>query len=412
VTGPFPAFVLGTFDVDNYGDLLFPLVAAHELGQHGIAVQAVSPTAQRVAALSDAPQPIGLPDVLGGGIRGCGLLIGGGNIIHNVDASGLREYVAQGVQKWAYVGLWLGASLAGAVQDVPIIWNAPGVPFPLGGKERRALVASALRAASRVCVRDPGSAGFLEATGAGPVAVVPDTVLGLARVWPRAGLLADHAALLARHGLAPESRTLAIHVRDRSLGGMPPAEAAALLEGFAARHGLVPLVVAIGRSLGDGRIARAICEGFLGPHVRLEAPASLRETAAAIAGSAAYAGASMHGYVTASAYDVPGVMVTRPARAKFGGLAAQLGRPGDVARDWPAGLAVLSDALSAPSGPRIPAAVQATIAAHWAETARLLQTGDPARRPAQLAFLADYLRFGLGVSGPDWAFGAIVRRRP
>lgn len=404
-----PAFIVGTFDVDNYGDLLFPLVAGHELGLHGIAVQPVSPTSGVVAALSDAPRPISLADLLGGEVPGCGILIGGGNIIHTVDAVVLAEYVAAGASRWAYAGLWLGASLAGAMRDLPVIWNAPGVPFPFGGARRRALVASVLRSASRVSVRDPGSAGFLEATGFGPVPVVPDTVLGLARVWPRAPLLADHRAILARHGFAPGTRTLAIHVRGRALDGSLPV-AAAELEAFAAARGLVPLVVAIGRSLGDGAPAGVICDGFTGPHIRLDAPASLRETAAAIAGSAGYVGASMHGYVTACAYDVPGVMVARPAHRKFGGLVGQLGRPQDMVRDWPSGLSALARSLAAPAGTIIPDAVHQAIAAHWSGVAHCLKVDDPQRRPAQRSLLAEYLRFGLDGAGPDWAFGGFARR--
>lgn len=402
------AFIVGTFDVDNYGDLLFPLVAGHELGLHGIGVQPVSPTAGTAAGLTDAPRPVGLQDMTGTDAA-CGILIGGGNIIHTVNATLLQEYVAAGVSRWAYGGLWLGASLLGAMQDLPVIWNAPGVPFPFGGRDRRALVATALQAASRVTVRDPGSAEFLEATGFGPVQVVPDTVLGLARAWPRDPLLAEHRELLARHGFDAGTRTLAIHVRGRALDGSLPV-AAAELEAFAAAHGLVPLVVAIGRSLGDGDPARVICRALNIPHIRLDAPDSLRETAAAIAGSAGYIGASMHGYITACAYDVPGVMVARPAHRKFGGLVGQLGRPQDMVRDWPSGLEALARGLAAPAAPIIPASVHQAIAAHWAETARLLQTGDPARRPAQDALLAAYLRFGLESAGPDWAFGSLIQR--
>lgn len=408
--GP-PALIVGTFDVDNYGDLLFPLVAAHELGQHGLAVQSVSPTAGQVPALTDAPRPISLTDMLGATGPACGILIGGGNIVHNADATVLREYAQAGLARWAYAGLWMGASLAGALRDLPVIWNAPGAPFPFGGAGRRALIAMALRAASRLCVRDPGSAAFLAQTGVGEVPVVPDTVLGLARVWPRQPLLADHAALLARHGIAPGTRTLAIHVRSRTADGAPPVEAATI-EAFAAAHGLMPLVIAIGRSLGDGVPARSLCRGFTGRHICLDAPTSLRETAAAIGGSAAYVGASMHGYITACAYDVPGVMVVRPAHRKFGGLVAQLGRPQDLARDWPSGLAALAQGLAAPVVPRIPDAIHQALSAHWAETARLLHSGDPARRSAQDAFLAAYLQFGLGQAGPEWALGALTQRHP
>ncbi len=69
-----------------------------------------------------------------------------------------------------------------------------------------------------------------------------------------------------------------------------------------------------------------------GPHVLLDDPLGLREIAAAIADAALYVGASFHGYVTAAVYDVPGVMVARPAFRKFGGFLRQTGRMQDLAR--------------------------------------------------------------------------------
>ena len=36
--------VCGMYDMRNFGDLMFPLIARHELGQRGYRVRALSPT--------------------------------------------------------------------------------------------------------------------------------------------------------------------------------------------------------------------------------------------------------------------------------------------------------------------------------------------------------------------------------
>ncbi|QYZ70247.1 polysaccharide pyruvyl transferase family protein [Neotabrizicola shimadae] len=403
------ALIAGTFDVDNYGDLLFPLVAAHRLAPHGIEVVPVSPTDRPVARLPDAPQPIGVAEMLSGTGPLDGILIGGGYIVHKIPAATLAEYTGAGVADWAYPGLWIGATLAGALRDVPVIWNAPGVPFPFGGAGRRALIGDALHAGSHLCVRDPGSAEFLEPAYGSPVPVVPDTVLGLARLWTVDELSALHADLLKLAGLPAGTRTLALHVRPRSLGALGPAELAGQIDRITADLGLVPLLVAIGPSFDDGALARDIAGRLTGPHICLDAPASLRQTAAAIAGSTGYVGASMHGYVTAAAYDVPGVMVARPAHRKYSGLVGQLGRPADLVRDWAEAFEPLARNLAAPAGPVIPAAVHQALDRHWQTVARILQDGDPARRPRQRRFLARYMLQGLRGQGADWLFQPFVR---
>lgn len=401
----------GTFDVDNYGDLLFPLVAADRLAPHGIEVIPVSPTNVPVARLSDAPRPQGMAEALADRSPIAGILIGGGYIVHKLRAP-LPEYLPAGVMDWAYASLWMGATLAGAVRDVPVIWNAPGVPVPIGGANRRQLVGAALRSASHLAVRDPGSVEFLAPTGAGPIEVVPDTALGLARLWPRPTLLPDYRALLLRGGLPADVRTLAIHPRPRSLGKLAPAALARMIDDFARSADLVPVMLTIGDSFQDGTFVREISSHLTVRHLCLDAPNSLRETAAAIAGSAGYIGASMHGYVTAAAYDIPGVLVARPMHRKFPGLVGQLGRPGDLVRDWSDGFAPLRRSLTSGAGPIIPDAVHAAIDRHWQTVLRILHDQDSLRRPRQAQFLAAYMKYGLALQGADWAFEPFGRANP
>ena len=125
-----------------------------------------------------------------------GILIGGGYIIHAHSLDFLDHYAGAGIGSWCGAGLWLGATLAAALRDIPLAWNAPGVPHPFSARQHR-LLAPALQAASYVSVRDEGSRRLLAPHGAADIAVVPDPIADLPRLWPKAKLADDYHQLLA-----------------------------------------------------------------------------------------------------------------------------------------------------------------------------------------------------------------------
>lgn len=342
----------GTFDVHNFGDLLFPLIAAERLAEWGVRVRAASPTGRGVA-WRDAVVPEPLMGALFGAQPYDGVLIGGGNIIHARPVT-LPDYAA--CAGWAYGALWLGATLAAVQRGVPVLWNAPGVPHAFEPREA-GFVAAALAASGYVAVRDVASAGFL---GADAAKVVPDTALGLARLWNKAGLGVEFRQMLERTGADGAARYVAVHVKERSVAG-PVEGLAPLLDAFCAKTGLVPVLIGIGACHGDDVATDRVAAAMMGPKVNLARPVGLREIAAAIAWSEGYMGASMHGYVTAAAYGVAGVIVGRPRLVKMAGVLAHLGRPEDEAGDW-------ADALALAEGfgrREMPASVGQALDAHW-----------------------------------------------
>ena len=67
----------GMFDMHNFGDLLFPLVARSRLDQSGFAIQPVSATGT-TPGLADALPSMSLPQALSHPPEAAGVLIGGG----------------------------------------------------------------------------------------------------------------------------------------------------------------------------------------------------------------------------------------------------------------------------------------------------------------------------------------------
>ena len=109
-------FISGMFDMNNYGDLLFPLVARTRLADAGFDVVAVSPTSGQ-ADFPEALPTIDIGEMLSGSIAPAGILIGGGYMIHANSLAFLDHYGDPSLGNWAGAGLWLGATLAAALRD-------------------------------------------------------------------------------------------------------------------------------------------------------------------------------------------------------------------------------------------------------------------------------------------------------
>lgn len=172
--------IVGTFDVQNYGDLLFPIIAGEELCRRLGDVEIVPlsyrtlTTAQwpyAVTSVADLPELISDLD---------GLLIGGGFVIR------FDKDVAPGYRPPAGVhhptGYWLTPALLALQHDVPVAWNAPGMhcnDIPAWAEDALQL---ALGHSRYIGVRDEPTRRALARFAPDRVTRVPDTGFGLAHM--------------------------------------------------------------------------------------------------------------------------------------------------------------------------------------------------------------------------------------
>src|SRR5688572_20213140 len=115
----------GTFDLQNYGDLLFPLLARAELGDRLGPVR-VHSFSYRAKAADTWPYPVTsvseLP-LLAASLDG--LLVGGGFLIR-FDKDVAPGYAPPGGIHHP-TGYWLTPALIALQHGVPLVWNAPGM---------------------------------------------------------------------------------------------------------------------------------------------------------------------------------------------------------------------------------------------------------------------------------------------
>lgn len=402
--------IAGVFDIANYGDQLFPLVAAHRLESYGIKPVAIAPVAQENVR-SDALRPHDLHWLATTDNAIDAVLIGGGNILYNLraDYTAIWQLDRSKFGRGQHTGLWLGASIAAAIRDVPFGFNAPGIPYPFSSAVSRDVLTPVLMAADVVAVRDEASARL--ARPAYPaVTSVPDTAIDISRMWPLSSLMPAWRDIGARLGWTDRPYA-AFHLRAKPGDDARIIEVSRQIDAFCIKQNLDAVLVAIGDDLGDGATARALQAAMATPATIVDGTASLREVAATIAHARLFMGGSLHGYITAAAYAVPGVIVTDHPQAKFAGFLDWMERPDDLARSWTEACRAMSARLQLSSRPQVPTAVGAALDRHWQSVAEMVHS--PARRRRErAAFLRQMTGRSVDRHGMNWlldAFGPTLR---
>ncbi len=301
--------ICGTFDVQNYGDLLFPLIAETELSRR-LGPVTLRPFSYFDKAPPDWPYHVTsvaeLPKIAG---ELDGLIVGGGHLIR-FDKDVAPGYRPPTPDIHHPTGYWLAPALIGLHHGCPVVWGAPGV---LGQVPAWAapLMRLAIGLSRYVAVRDDHArAALAPFAGEQEIAVVPDTGYGLAHLLERSnpspalldlrrsvGLTRPYFVVQATRGLDHFARLVAHHA-PRFAG-----------------HQFVAMPV--GPALGDDA---AILGDDYPDLVRLPAYPDPLLLAELVAGATAVIGISLHLAITAIVFGVP---VFRPASAlagKYAGL--------------------------------------------------------------------------------------------
>ena len=174
--------MVGTFDVANFGDLLFPVLAKRALKLRGVeeglelfslrgAPAFAAPTFSSFSVRAIQEFPPTLPEMRG-------LIVGGGDLIR-FDPLVVHGYGGDGILPFPEC-LWLLPALVAVRCGIPVVWNSPGV---VGAIPHWAVpfVAELVAGSAYVSVRDKFSQRSLK-TAVGEtvqIHVVPDSAFGL-----------------------------------------------------------------------------------------------------------------------------------------------------------------------------------------------------------------------------------------
>jgi polysaccharide pyruvyl transferase WcaK-like protein len=334
--------IWGTFDVDNFGDHLFPRIFEHEMKRRlpSAEVHAFSP----LGHLHPVPlaggrvvEPLGAwsPERAAELARGYDLVaIGGGEIIHTLDDAYASYYgtsigEARRLRPSAFFIDGPGPALE---ERCPVAWHSVGLPFDLEG-EIAERVRSALERRAYVSVRDEISRERLVRAGVDrEIAVVPDSALLVDRVVSEQQLERRLAYLRGIGSYPPSGRPLVVQGSRQLLPRVD--DVARALTAALEEAGEVPiLLLETGACHGDGEFADAL-EAVLPRRVhRMPESPTVEDVVAAIVQSRGFAGLSLHGSLVAFARGLPtAILGLAGGYSKLAGFAALAGREDALVR--------------------------------------------------------------------------------
>ena len=314
---------VGTFDVDNLGDLLFPVVfgrlVAELADELGIRIECTFFSPQGIAAgrlyrdqagslalehldRIDADAPFDL------------IFVGGGDIIRDDDAALAPIYGPQG-PPMAFSRLSSPLRTA----DARLVLLMPGVPFQVA-PGFAIFIENSFRRLRFAAVRDRFSAGRLRGLIPAHVRleVLPDIVGAIAHFHSRAQLLA-----LENFPVAPDlRRTGYICFQAQPAWCADVSGTAQALRHLERKTGLPVVLLGIGTCLGDDGFLRQLAERFsfaLACPPDAAGSGTLLHKVAVIAASRGFVGSSLHGAILAHAYGVPHFCFSGAALSKVRG---------------------------------------------------------------------------------------------
>lgn len=378
----------GSFDVDNLGDALFPVVFDREIGRRlpGAAITARSPAGLRDGAVMNDGRPL---HPLGPWTEarrrelaaGADLVVvGGGELLHDVDdvfagSYGLGPGDLDGARPSAFFVEGLGPGLA---PPPPVAWHCvstPDDPSPAMAARLRA----AMDPSPMVSVRDHTTRRSLERAGVrASIAVVPDPLFLLDRCYDLRSLR-RRAEWLAQRGVLPSGPApLVIQAHPGYT-----AHAGALAHAVEAIRGAdEPVVLLATFPASDTPALDALAARIRGHVWRVPPDSPVEDLLAVIAGAGRVIASSLHANLLAAVWGVPFAVLNLDGRRKLDGLLEHLATPHrQVVRvaDLPEGLAA---ALAAPCPRERIAAIQRRVDEHYDALAGLAADAQRAGRGA------------------------------
>jgi lipopolysaccharide transport system ATP-binding protein len=380
--------ICGTFDVENYGDLLFPLIAEAELRQRLGSVKlhrfsykhkTLDDWPYSVSSLAELPAAAGKLD---------GMIVGGGGLIR------FDKEVAPGYGPPPGIhhptGYWLTPMLIALQYGCPVVWNAPGVylKIPAWAEPLLELV---INLSSYVAVRDEASQQALSRFAKNAeIKVVPDTAFGVGqlvnlerpspeylRLRESVGLRAPYIVVQATAGLEAFSQFVRNHPQ--------------IFQDY--QFVILPIGPILGddTALFDGQLPAGICL------TTWPAPLLIAEL---IGQAAAVVGVSLHLAITSIVFGVP---VLRPAGAFGDKFSTLLGFNAVVPFESETNIDPQRFAARPGRAQHSAAMLETTsrLSSHWDNIAAVI-AGD--RSPAALETLAHFWQ-----SMPGWLETSAVR---
>ena len=358
---------VGTFDVENYGDLLYPIIFRHILKKRDASLQVrhYSPTA------GEAPQQAGfethsLLSLFKGSTEPCTLVVGGGDILRTdwdvvashygtdsrVSFKGLRRSIGT-LNAFDYLlrrkvarrdpaafyadrfrARWMSYPAAGPflidTDDLPVgssvSYLSCGVPHDFNPIER-SRVKRILDQARFIYLRDEQSAEKLRRAGVErAIHVAPDLAVTLSDQFNQEEQVRHGQEILSRSGVDKGRSFLCFQCKPYP--GFDEEEIIKQLKRYQERTASSVVLLSIGYCHGDHEFLLTLARRS-GGTLKYARAGSIVDIMGIIAASDLFVGTSLHGNVTALSFGVPHLFGPLPVD-KAGGFLSIMNLPPEL----------------------------------------------------------------------------------
>ncbi len=315
---------IGTFDCENFGDLLFPEVLRYNLGEKLNVENFIlfSPIGGQMPFYPDITvYPISKLEEMHLKYHFDAMIIGGGDLIRLDPAVASSANYETNDSSF----LWTLPVIVSQKYNIPLLWNAPGVPFTFS-EEQYPLARFCAKHTDYLAVRDEKSKNLLDFCALDRISVVSDSVVSISRfigfdklmpVFERFGLQKGEYIIFQAHATGSEARL---------------KETVGQLMTLSQKHGKQIVLMPIGYVHDDLVHLKSYLdagEGF----ILIDKKLSPLEMIALIANADFFIGTSLHGNVISYTYGVNSIAYAFSSLTKIQGFFDNVGLEGRIFSD-------------------------------------------------------------------------------
>jgi len=315
-------WLLGMYDLSNYGDCLFPFVFSHELKGLEIQLNCVSLTgnpsifkdALPSFSLNYAKELIGPDDTL---------VIGGGNLICDTPLTFFEDKQSPYDAMMLGTDLWLrGLEIAKEIGCKTIV-NGAGAFAPLKKTtlERWNKVRTSI---DYIAWRDISTWKIMGACTADRV--IPDTT-----ITKTLSSLFKEDDKIVKNG-----KHILVNLRPRSLSGIELRDAANLLDQLSSTWQLPLFFHSNSHSHLDHQVSKRLASYCKNKKAKIEKAKTIYGSFRSISKAELVLTSSMHTYITAASAECQVILLKRPRYNKFLSVEQALDQPGFTTSSWSA----------------------------------------------------------------------------
>ena len=306
---------VGTFDVENFGDLLFPIVFEHEIKQYlnldklylfspnGGTMPFFNRHVYSTSTLGDFCSKNSVD----------GIIVGGGDTVR-LDGKIVQGYSESFVPSFS---VWQYPIFVAEKHNIPVLFNSPGVPIDFGVYQK--IVEDTLTIPKYLSVRDNNAKEILTDTKASSVHTTLDTVTLIDDVYPKEKLNPIFQKLKKRNHI--EDKFIVIQVNDVQVDDANFVNSIVdLAKCINEKHNLQVVFSPIGYIHNDLHCLEKIYAKIPERNTIIREKMHPETMLTLFSHSSGFVGTSLHGLVTSNAYHVPVLAIDTQGRNKMEGF--------------------------------------------------------------------------------------------